>query len=143
MLHLAFDAMVGIGFALLALGAWLGFAWWRKRDIPATKWFLRAVALSGIGAVVAMEAGWVVTEVGRQPWIVYEVMRTEDAVTEAGGLWFCVRRRDRPLRRRSGRWRPSRCGGSPGARSRAPTSPSGGPYGRRRRRTGPKRGGGG
>ncbi|HEX2387658.1 MAG TPA: cytochrome ubiquinol oxidase subunit I [Solirubrobacterales bacterium] len=88
MLHLAFDAMVGIGFALLALGAWLGFAWWRKRDIPATKWFLRAVALSGIGAVVAMEAGWVVTEVGRQPWIVYEVMRTEDAVTGAGGLWF-------------------------------------------------------
>ena len=88
MLHLAFDAMVGIGFALLALGAWLGLAWWRKRDIPATKWFLRAVALSGIGAVVAMEAGWVVTEVGRQPWIVYEVMRTEDAVTGAGGLWF-------------------------------------------------------
>ncbi|MCB0875286.1 MAG: cytochrome ubiquinol oxidase subunit I [Solirubrobacterales bacterium] len=88
LLHLAFDAMVGIGFALLALAAWLGFAWWRKRDIPKTKWFLRAVALSGIGAVIAMEAGWVVTEVGRQPWIVYEVMRTEDAVTSAGGLWF-------------------------------------------------------
>ena len=44
MLHLAFDAMVGIGSALLVLGAWLGFAWWRKRDIPETKWFLRAVA---------------------------------------------------------------------------------------------------
>ncbi|MEZ5073270.1 MAG: cytochrome ubiquinol oxidase subunit I [Solirubrobacterales bacterium] len=88
MLHLAFDAMVGIGFALLALGAWLGFGWWRHREIPATKWFLRAVALSGIGAVIAMEAGWIVTEVGRQPWIVYEVMRTSEAVTAAGGLWF-------------------------------------------------------
>jgi cytochrome d ubiquinol oxidase subunit I len=90
MLHLAFDAMVGIGSALLLLGAWLGFAWWRKRDIPETKWFLRAVAVSGVGAVVALEAGWVVTEVGRQPWIVYEVMRTSDAVTGAGGLWFVL-----------------------------------------------------
>ena len=46
--------MVGIGSALLALGVWLGFVWWRKRDIPATPWFLRAVALSGAGAVVAL-----------------------------------------------------------------------------------------
>jgi len=82
--------MVGIGFALLALGGWLAFYWWRKRDFPATKWFLRAVALSGIGAVVAMEAGWIVTEVGRQPWIVQGLMRTEDAVTSAGGLWFVL-----------------------------------------------------
>ena len=90
LLHLAFDTMVGIGFALLALGGWLAFYWWRKRDFPATKWFLRAVALSGIGAVVAMEAGWIVTEVGRQPWIVQGLMRTEDAVTSAGGLWFVL-----------------------------------------------------
>ena len=90
LLHLAFDTMVGIGFALLALGGWLAFYWWRKREFPATKWFLRAVALSGIGAVVAMEAGWIVTEVGRQPWIVQGLMRTEDAVTSAGGLWFVL-----------------------------------------------------
>ncbi len=83
--------VAGIGWtALLALGGWLGFYWWRKRDFPATKWFLRAVALSGIGAVVAMEAGWIVTEVGRQPWIVQGLMRTEDAVTNAGGLWFVL-----------------------------------------------------
>ncbi len=88
MLHLAFDAMVGIGTALLALGGWLAFAWWRGRDFPSSRWFLRAVAISGIGAVVALESGWIVTEVGRQPWIVYEQMRTSEAVTGAGGLWF-------------------------------------------------------
>ncbi len=47
MLHLSFDTMVGIGFAMLALGAWFAIAWWRKRDLPATPWFLRAAALSG------------------------------------------------------------------------------------------------
>lgn len=88
LLHLAFDAMVGIGTALLMLGAWFAIAWWRRRDIPRTRWFLRAVALSGIASVIALEAGWIVTEVGRQPWIVYEQMRTAEAVTEAGGLWF-------------------------------------------------------
>jgi len=88
LLHLAFDAMVGIGTGLLALGAWFGIAWWRRKDIPATKWFLRAVSLSGIGAVVALESGWIVTEVGRQPWIVWQEMRVSEAVTEAGGLWF-------------------------------------------------------
>jgi cytochrome d ubiquinol oxidase subunit I len=86
MLHWAFDTMVGICTMLIALGAWLAFAWWRKRDIPATKWFLRAVAVSGVSAVVALECGWIVTEVGRQPWIVYNIMRTEDAVTQADGI---------------------------------------------------------
>jgi cytochrome d ubiquinol oxidase subunit I len=78
--------MVGICSALILLGLWLGFAWWRRRDIPKTPWFLRAVAVSGIASIVALECGWIVTEVGRQPWIVYEVMRTEDAVTDAGGV---------------------------------------------------------
>ena len=87
MLHWAFDTMVGIGTMLIALGAWLAFAWWRRRDIPQTNWFLRAVAVSGVATVVAMECGWIVTEVGRQPWIVYEIMRTEDAVTKADGIW--------------------------------------------------------
>jgi cytochrome bd ubiquinol oxidase subunit I len=86
MLHWAFDTMVGICSALIALGLWLAIAWWRKRDIPRTKWFLRAVAVSGVSAVVALECGWIVTEVGRQPWIVYDVMRTEDAVTQADGI---------------------------------------------------------
>ena len=87
MLHWAFDAMVGICTALIALGLWLALVWWRKRDIPRTPWFLRAVAVSGVATVFALECGWIVTEVGRQPWIVYNVMRTEDAVTQASGVW--------------------------------------------------------
>jgi cytochrome bd ubiquinol oxidase subunit I len=88
LLHLAFDGMVGIGSALLALGAWLAFAWWRRRDIPSTPWFLRAVAISGAGAILALWFGWIVTEVGRQPWIVQGYMRTSEAVTDAKGIWF-------------------------------------------------------
>jgi cytochrome bd ubiquinol oxidase subunit I len=87
MLHWAFDTMVGICTMLIALGAWFAFVWWRRRDIPKTKWFLRAVAVSGVSSVVALECGWIVTEVGRQPWIVNGVMRTEDAVTQADGVW--------------------------------------------------------
>jgi cytochrome bd ubiquinol oxidase subunit I len=88
MLHWAFDTMVGICTALIALGLWLAFAWWRRRDIPRTRWFLRAVAVSGVVSVVALECGWIVTEVGRQPWVVYQVMRTKDAVTQASGVWI-------------------------------------------------------
>jgi cytochrome bd ubiquinol oxidase subunit I len=88
LLHLSFDAMVGIGTALLALAAWFAFVWWRRREIPKTPWFLRAVAVSGAGAVLALWAGWIVTEVGRQPWIVQGYMRTSEAVTDAKGIWF-------------------------------------------------------
>jgi cytochrome d ubiquinol oxidase subunit I len=88
MLHWAFDIMVGICSAMIALGAWLAFVWWRRRDIPQTPWFLRAVAVSGVAAVAALECGWIVTEVGRQPWVVYNVMRTKDAVTGATGIWI-------------------------------------------------------
>lgn len=88
LLHLSFDGMVGIGTALLALAAWLAFGWWRRRDIPRTPWFLRAVAVSGVGAILALWMGWIVTEVGRQPWIVQGYMRTSEAVTEAQGIWF-------------------------------------------------------
>jgi cytochrome d ubiquinol oxidase subunit I len=84
--HLAFDLMVGIGTALLVLGAWLGVTWGRRRDLPRSRWFLRAAVLAGPAAVAALEAGWVTTEVGRQPWIVYRVMRTADAVNTAPGL---------------------------------------------------------
>jgi len=86
--HLSYNLMVGIGFALLAITAWLALSWWRRRDIPRSRWFLRAVAVSGLASVVAMEAGWTTTEVGRQPWIVYEIMLTRDAVNSAPGLRY-------------------------------------------------------
>ena len=53
---------------------------------PRSKWFYRAVVAAGPLAVVALIAGWITTEVGRQPWVVYEVMRTSQAVTAADGL---------------------------------------------------------
>jgi cytochrome d ubiquinol oxidase subunit I len=86
--HLSYNLMVAIGFALLGLAAWLAWVWWRRRDIPHTPWFLRAVALSGVAAVVALEAGWTATEVGRQPWIVYGIQLTRDAVSTAAGLRY-------------------------------------------------------
>jgi cytochrome bd ubiquinol oxidase subunit I len=88
LLHLSFDTMVGIGSALLGLALWFGVVWWKRRDIPQTPWFLRAVSVSGGAAIVALWCGWIVTEVGRQPWIVNGYMRTSEAVTEADGIWF-------------------------------------------------------
>jgi cytochrome bd ubiquinol oxidase subunit I len=87
MLHWAFDTMVGICTVLIVLALWLGIGWWRKKDFPQSRWFLRATAVSGVASIVALECGWIVTEVGRQPWIVYNVMRTSDAVTKASGIW--------------------------------------------------------
>jgi cytochrome bd ubiquinol oxidase subunit I len=87
MLHWCFDTMVGICTLLIGLGLWYGVGWWRKRDFPQSRWFLRAVAVSGVASIVALECGWIVTEVGRQPWIVYNVMRTANAVTRASGIW--------------------------------------------------------
>jgi cytochrome d ubiquinol oxidase subunit I len=85
--HLAFDVMVGTGFALLALAAWFAFAWWRRRDLPRSPWFLRACAVAGVVSVVSLESGWVVTEVGRQPWTVRGLLLTRDAVITAGNVW--------------------------------------------------------
>src|SRR4051794_90516 len=83
---LSFRAMVGIGTGLAVLGAWFVWMWWRRRRLPGTAWFARLVVAAGPLSVVALIAGWVTTEVGRQPWIVYEVMRTREAVTGATGV---------------------------------------------------------
>jgi cytochrome d ubiquinol oxidase subunit I len=86
--HLAFDVMVGIGFALLALSAWFAVVMWRRRRPPEGRWFLRCTAVSGVLAVVALECGWIVTEVGRQPWTVVGFLLTRDAVTTSGNVWL-------------------------------------------------------
>ena len=82
----AFQLMVVIGTGLLLLAGWFGVVWWRRRRLPRPRLFLWGALAAGPLAVVALEAGWVATEVGRQPWIVYEVMRVEEAVTPAGGI---------------------------------------------------------
>jgi cytochrome d ubiquinol oxidase subunit I len=84
--HLAWDAMLACGFALLGLAAWYGILRLRRRDPTDNPWFLRAASIAGGLAIIAMEAGWIVTEVGRQPWIVWGRLRTSDAITSAGGL---------------------------------------------------------
>ncbi len=81
--HLAFDLMVGLGTAGAALAAWYFVVLVRRRDLPQSRWFYRTAALAGVGAYAAVESGWVTTEVGRQPWIVYHAMRVSDAVTSA------------------------------------------------------------
>lgn len=86
LVHLSFDTMVGIGTGLVLLAAWFAWTAWRKRRLPASRWFLRAVAVSGVASVIAMEAGWIVTEVGRQPWVVYGLLKTSDAVNPASGI---------------------------------------------------------
>ena len=82
----SFQVMVGIGTALALFGASYVAFWWRRRRLPRSPWFYRAIVLAGPAALVALIAGWIVTEVGRQPWIVYEVMRVEEAVTGADGI---------------------------------------------------------
>jgi cytochrome d ubiquinol oxidase subunit I len=86
--HTAFDVMVGTGFALLGLALWFAWVWWRRRDLPAGAWFLRWCVLAGLVSVASLESGWVVTEVGRQPWTVVGLLLTRDAVTRSGNVWL-------------------------------------------------------
>jgi len=86
--HLAWDVMVGLGTLLSLLSAWYGLAWIFRRDMPTSRLFLWAASAAGVAAVLAMEAGWTVTEVGRQPWIVRNHMKVEDAATTNGGVWI-------------------------------------------------------
>jgi cytochrome bd ubiquinol oxidase subunit I len=84
--RVAFQTMVGIGTLMALLGIAFVVIRMRFRRLPDSPWFYRAVALAGPLSVVALIAGWVTTEVGRQPWVVYRVMLTSQAVTGAGGL---------------------------------------------------------
>jgi cytochrome bd ubiquinol oxidase subunit I len=85
--HLAWDVMVGLGTLLMLLSLWYGAVWLFRRRLPEGKWFLRAASLAGVASVIAMEAGWVVTEVGRQPWIVFGHMKVTEAATGNEGVW--------------------------------------------------------
>jgi cytochrome d ubiquinol oxidase subunit I len=88
--RVAFQTMVGLGTALALVGVWFLGVRWRRRGhtgaeaFPGSPWFFRALVLAGPAAFVCLVAGWVTTEVGRQPWVVYGTMRTSAAVTGAG-----------------------------------------------------------
>jgi cytochrome bd ubiquinol oxidase subunit I len=86
LIHLSFDVMVGLGTLLLLGGLWAAWTWWRRRRWPRPLLFWALGAVSGLAAIVAMECGWVVTEEGRQPWVVYGLQTTTQAATTNGGV---------------------------------------------------------
>lgn len=87
--HWAFDIMVTVGSVLILLALWYAWCWWRRRDLPKSRWFFRCAAVAGVASVITVECGWITAEVGRQPWIVYQNMRVSEAVTPtaAASLW--------------------------------------------------------
>jgi cytochrome d ubiquinol oxidase subunit I len=84
--HLAFQVMLACGTYLALVAIWSVWSRWRTRDLARSRWLLRALMVGTPMGFLAIEAGWVVTEVGRQPWIIYGVVRTADAVTPMPGL---------------------------------------------------------
>jgi cytochrome d ubiquinol oxidase subunit I len=84
--HAGFQIMVVLGTYLALLSLWVGWVAWRRGPLVANRRLLVAIALAAPMGFIAIEAGWFVTEVGRQPWIIYGVLRTADAVTPMPGL---------------------------------------------------------
>ncbi|MFF8026980.1 cytochrome ubiquinol oxidase subunit I [Streptomyces sp. NPDC007896] len=87
--HWAFDIMVTVGSLLVLLALWYGWCRLRRHELPRSPWFFRCAALAGAACLLTVECGWITTEVGRQPWIVYQNMRVSEAVTgtRAASLW--------------------------------------------------------
>lgn len=86
LVHLSFNVMVALGTYMALVGLWAGWLALRKRDLTTRRRFLWAVAIAAPCGFVATEAGWMVTELGRQPWVIYGVLKTADAVTPMPGL---------------------------------------------------------
>jgi cytochrome d ubiquinol oxidase subunit I len=85
-MFVSFRVMVALGTYLALVSLWAGWLVWRKRDLAHHRWLMRAIALATPMGFVAVEAGWMVTELGRQPWVIYGVLKTADAVTPMPGL---------------------------------------------------------
>lgn len=79
--HLAFQVMVGFGLFLVLVGVTGGWLAWRRKELPTQRWYLWMVIAAGPLSIIALQAGWMVTELGRQPYIIHGVMRTTEAVT--------------------------------------------------------------
>jgi cytochrome d ubiquinol oxidase subunit I len=86
--HVAFQIMVALGTYLALVSLWAAWVGWKRRDLAGDRRLLLAVAVAAPMGFIAIEAGWTVTEVGRQPWVIYGVMRTADAVTPMPGLIY-------------------------------------------------------
>ncbi|HEX6965143.1 MAG TPA: cytochrome ubiquinol oxidase subunit I [Gemmatimonadaceae bacterium] len=84
--HASFQIMVALGTYMALVAIWALVLGLRKRDLASNRWLMRAIAIAAPFGFIATEAGWTVTEVGRQPWVIYGVMRTADAVTPMPGL---------------------------------------------------------
>src|SRR6266853_1185008 len=84
--HVSFQVMVALGFAMMLIALSAAWRQWRLRSLAASRVFLWAVVASAPLGFIAIEAGWFVTELGRQPWIIQGIMRTADAVTPMPGL---------------------------------------------------------
>jgi len=84
--HVAFQVMVGLGSFMALVSAAALWLMWRQRELTRHRWLLRALVLAAPMGFICTEAGWVVTEVGRQPWVIYGLMRTAEAVTPMPGL---------------------------------------------------------
>jgi cytochrome d ubiquinol oxidase subunit I len=84
--HWSFDIMVASGMVMFVLALCVGWLWLKHRRLPDKTWLLCGLAAAGPLGFLAIETGWVVTEMGRQPWIIYGVMRTHEAVTPMRGL---------------------------------------------------------
>src|SRR4029077_3731276 len=85
--HLAWDVMVGMATLLFLLAAWYALSWLFRRRNPKLKLFWWLAAAAGVASVLALEAGWVVTEVGRQPWVVFDYFTVKQAATPNQGVW--------------------------------------------------------
>jgi cytochrome d ubiquinol oxidase subunit I len=88
--HLAFQVMVAAGSVLALVALWSLWVMARRREVASSPLLLRAIALCGPLGFLAIEAGWTVTEVGRQPWVIYGVLRTSQAVTPMPGLTYTL-----------------------------------------------------
>jgi cytochrome d ubiquinol oxidase subunit I len=84
--HLAFQTMVGLGSTMALVALWSACSLWRRRALAEQHGLLRALVVVAPFGFLATEAGWIVTEVGRQPWVVQGLMRTSAAVTPMPGL---------------------------------------------------------
>ena len=86
--HYAFQVMVGLGMLMLGLAILYFIALWKKKNWLQQKWLLNLFVITTPLGFIALEAGWTVTEVGRQPWIIQGIMRTADALTPMPGIRY-------------------------------------------------------